>query len=205
MKNPKIKKEKDLETKKIANILFEYGHLAKTPRSGFQLLGTGDQSVAEHVNRTTFIAYVLAELEGDVDVGKVLKMALLHDISEARVSDLHYVHQKYMVKKEDEAISDIVNTVPFGKDVLETIEEYEKRESKESIIVKEADNLEWIISLKEQVDIGNTRALMTMGNAMKRLKTKNAIRIAYAISGTDSNDWWFVDKDSDWWVNRNRK
>ena len=79
----------------IVNFLFEVGILAKTPRSGFYFLGSGEQSVAEHTNRTVFIGYAIAEMEGDVDAGKVIKMCLFHDLPETRTSDLNYVHQKY--------------------------------------------------------------------------------------------------------------
>jgi putative hydrolase of HD superfamily len=41
--------------KDIANFLFEVGMLQKTPRSGFQFLGSGHESVAEHVFSTVFI------------------------------------------------------------------------------------------------------------------------------------------------------
>ena len=44
----------------IANFLFEVGILARTPRSGFHFLGTGDQTVAEHINRVSYIGYMLA-------------------------------------------------------------------------------------------------------------------------------------------------
>ncbi|MDQ5969415.1 MAG: hypothetical protein QG579_572 [Patescibacteria group bacterium] len=202
----KNNKKADNSTKKIVNLMFEYGILAKTPRSGFHFLGTGNQSVAEHVNRVAFIGYALAMMDGTVDVLKVLKMCLLHDISETRISDLNYVHQKYVDKKEHSAVKDISDSVPFGKDIFDTIEEYEERKNKESFIVKDADNLEWILALKEEVDTGNTRALKWITPAIERLKTSHAQKIAKEIMKTDSNDWWF-DKESQknkWWVNRNK-
>jgi putative hydrolases of HD superfamily len=203
----KNKKQDNNSIKKVANLLFEYGILAKTPRSGFYFLGTGDQTVAEHMNRVSFIGYALATMDGTVDVLKVLKMCLLHDISETRISDLNYVHQKYVERKEHQAVKDISDTVPFGKDMFDIIEEYEERKSKESILVKDADNLEWILALKEEVDTGNTRALKWIVSAIKRLKTKHAKMIASEIMKTDSNDWWFDEKSqkSNWWVNRNKQ
>ena len=39
----------------IVDFLFEVGILAKTPRSGFHFLGSGEQSVAEHINRVSYI------------------------------------------------------------------------------------------------------------------------------------------------------
>lgn len=177
------------------NFFFEVGMLAKTPRSGFHFLGTGEQSVAEHVNRTTFIAYALAQMDKSIDTLKVLKMALFHDISETRISDLNHIHQKYVERKEHSAITDISESVPFGNDVYTTLGEYEKRESKEALLVKDADTLEWLLALKEQVDTGNTRALDWMKDGMKRLKTKNGIALGKAILDINSNDWWFP-KDS---------
>jgi 5'-deoxynucleotidase YfbR-like HD superfamily hydrolase len=48
--------------KNIANFLFEAGMLKRTPRSGFQFLGTGAESVAEHILRTSYIGYALGKL-----------------------------------------------------------------------------------------------------------------------------------------------
>lgn len=191
--------------KDIVNFLFEVGILSKTPRSGFHFLGTGDQSVSEHISRVVFIGYALSSLDGSVDVLKVLKMCLFHDISESRVSDLNYVHQKYVNKKEEQALEDLAKTLPFGEDIKKIVKEYEERISKEAIIAKDADNLEWILSLKEEVDTGNTRAREWIDSAVKRLKTDVAKKIADEILKTDSNSWWFGDKNDEWWVSRNKE
>ncbi len=189
--NKKIKNyEKD-----VANFFFEVGMLAKTPRSGFHFLGTGEQSVAEHVSRTIFIGYSLASMEKNVDMLKVLKMCLFHDISETRISDLNHIHQKYVERKEHSAIQDIADSVPFGEDVLTILTEYEKRQSKEALIAKDADTLEWLLALKEEIDTGNTRAVEWAERGSSRLKTANAQRLYKSIMSTDSNDWWFS-KDS---------
>ena len=108
-------KKQNKDYKQIANFLFEVGILARTPRSGFHFLGTGDQSVAEHINRVSYIGYMLALMEEDIDMSKVLEMCLLHDISETRISDLNYVHQKYVDRKEHEAHKDITDSVPYGE------------------------------------------------------------------------------------------
>lgn len=187
----KVGKKVEEEHKNITNFLFEVGMLAKTPRSGFFFLGTGEQSVAEHTNRTAFIGYTLAQMDGTVDVLKVLKMCLFHDISETRISDLNHIHQKYVERKEHSAIEDISNSVPFGKDIFDTLHEYEKRDSKEAILVKDSDTLEWILALKEEIDTGNTRAEEWIVFAMNRLKTNNAKKIAESILQANSSDWWF--------------
>jgi len=188
-----MKKKENTDNKKIANFLFEVGILARTPRSGFHFLGTGDQTVAEHINRVSYIGYMLALMDGKVDISKVLQMCLLHDISETRISDLNYVHQKYVERKENQAHKDITDSIPFGKQMFELITEYEQRKTKESILVKDADNLEWILALKEEVDTGNTRALKWIKSALRRVKTENAKLVAKEIVNMDSNDWWSED------------
>src|SRR3972149_705869 len=158
--------------KPIVDFLFEVGILSKTPRSGFHFLGSGEQSVSEHINRVVYVGYVLSVMEGKVDTAKILKMCLFHDLAEARTSDLNYVHQKYTESDEYKAISDLAKTLEFGDDLLGTLKEFTDRKSKESILAKDADQLEWILSLKEETDTGNSRAETWIPSAVKRVKTK---------------------------------
>lgn len=191
--------------KNVVNFLFETGVLAKTPRSGFHFLGSGKQSVAEHSHRTVMVGYALGMIHGNVDVNKIMKMCLLHDLAEGRTSDLNYVHQKYVISDEYKAMKDLTDTLDFGKDILKVLTEYKERKSPESILAKDADNIEWILSLKEQVDIGNKRALLWIKTAVRRLKTSLAKKLATEILDTDSNYWWHANSDDDWWVNRSKK
>ncbi len=191
--------------KNIANFLFEVGILSKTPRSGFYFVGSGEQSVAEHINRTVYVGFVLANLEKKVDAAKVMQLCLFHDLAEARVSDLNYVHQKYARADEDEAIIDVTSTVEFGGVIRSLVREWKERKTTESLLAKDADTIEWILSLKEQVDIGNKRADDAIKPALKRLKTQVGRDLAAEIVKTNSDDWWFAHKDDDWWVTRDRK
>ena len=195
--------KKDL--KSVVDFLFEVGILSKTPRSGFYFLGSGEQSVAEHVHRTLYAAFVLSSMEKDVDTEKVLKMALFHDLAEARTSDLNYVHQKYAQVNEQKAIEDLAKTVNFGGEILAIIKEYRERKTKEAILAKDADQIEWLLSLKEQVDTGNSRAKTWLPPVFKRLKTDTAKKLAEIIIKNNSDDWWYSDKESSWWINRDKK
>lgn len=189
----------------IIDFLFEAGMLAKTPRSGFFFLGSGSQSIAEHSNRVTYIGFALAQMAGNVDISKLLQMCMFHDFAEARTSDLNYVHQKYVVSDEHKALSDLVASVPFGEKIAEIVKEYEERKTKESLLAKDADILELILSLKEQYDIGNEKANTWIPVAIKRLKTEEGKKLGEKIIKTDSDRWWFGDKKDEWWVSRNKK
>ena len=195
----------EARTVRVVDFLFEAGILAETPRSGFHFLGSGRQSVAEHLNRACYIGYALAMLDGGVDIARVLKMCLFHDFAEARISDLNYVHQKYVRSNEEQAVSDATNELPFGDDIAAVLEEYEARQSPESLIAKDADTLEWILSLKEQADTGNARADTWLPSAVARLRTQAAQTLAQKILVTDSDNWWFADKEDQWWVTRDKK
>ncbi len=194
----------DKEASAVVDFLFEAGILAETPRSGFHFLGSGKQSVAEHLNRVSYIGYALAMVDGTVDIARVLKMCLFHDFAEARVSDLNYVHQKYVKSDETGAIADATKQLPFGDDVAAVMEEYEARVTPEALIAKDSDTLEWILSLKEQADTGNSRAQTWLPSATARLNTAAAQSLAASILDTDSDHWWFANKDDEWWVTRNK-
>src|SRR5689334_17747377 len=193
-------KKRDL--KPMVNLLFEVGILAKSPRTGFHFLGSGQQSIAEHTNRVCYVGFVLAMLDGEADAGKVMQMCLLHDLAEARTGDLNYVHQKYVEADEEKAIKELLDTLDFGGDIMKVLKEYKDRKSQEAILAKDADNIEWLLSLKEQVDIGNTRAATWLPSALKRLKTPVAQALAEKIMETKSDEWWFGDQNDSWWVDR---
>ena len=189
----------------IVNLLFEVGILSKTPRSGFHFLGSGKQSVAEHVHRTMYAGYILSTMDRDVNSEKVMKMCLFHDLAEARTSDLNYVHQKYAVSDEERAIKDLAKTLDFGGEILGILKELKERKTKEALLAKDADQIEWLLSLKEETDTGNIRAETWIPSALKRLKTKEAKKLAEEIVKTNSDDWWFSNKEDKWWVARNKK
>ena len=109
---------------RIAEFLFEVGMLKRTPRSGWQFLGAGSESVAEHVFRAAMIAFVLARMNGDVDADKVLRLALVHDLPETRTGDLNYVNQKYVRADEAQAADDMSRGLPFSDELRGLLAEY---------------------------------------------------------------------------------
>ena len=186
----------------ITNFLFEVGMLKKTPRTGFQFLGSGSESVAEHILRTVFIGYALSKMEPDVDEYKVLKICLVHDLPEARTGDMNYMYKKYVTVDELKAVDELTETLFFGEDIKAAISEFNERTTRESLIAHDADQLSLILQLKECGDLGNKYSEEWIKYASMRLYTKNAKKLAGSILKTDSAEWWFKDK-SDWWINGN--
>jgi metal dependent phosphohydrolase len=188
----------------VVNFLFEVGMLRKTPRTGFQFLGSGNESVAEHTLKTIFIGYTLCKLEDGVDELRVLKMCLAHDLPEARTGDMNYVYKKYVTVDEEKAVSDLTKTLSFGDDIKSVIEEFNRKKTRESLIAHDADQLSLIFQLKEYEDLGNKYSKEWIAFAVRRLHTDTAKKMADTIARTDSSGWWFKDK-SDWWVYGNNK
>ena len=195
------KKSASNEYKQIAKFVFESGIHSKTPRSGFWFLGSGSQSVAEHLFRCTFITYALCHIEKKADRNKAILMSLVHDFGEGRTSDLNYMHQRYGRLAEDHAFEDIATSVPFGHEMLTLYLEEKQRETLEAQIVKDADQLEWIASMREEEAKGNTKARTWATIALKRLKTTAGKKLGKELMSVHPDAWWF-DKDDTWFVDR---
>lgn len=188
---------------KSAEYLFEIGIHAKTPRSGFWNLGSGHQSLAEHTHRTVHAGLVLATLAGDVDVNKVLQMCLFHDLAEGRTGDLNYVHQQYAHADEALVLEHIQQNVPFGDRIKIIHEEYTARVTKESLLAKDADNIELLLSLKEQKDLGNPQVDRWLEGYLERFKTEEGRHLGETILQTNMSDWWYKGKDvKEYWIDR---
>lgn len=184
----------------IANFLFEVGMLKRTPRSGYQFLGSGRESVAEHCFRTTVIGYVLSLQETEADPHRTVLLCLLHDLHEARTGDLNYVNKRYVNADEDKALEDLAAGLPFGGDITDLVREFNAGESTEATLARDADQLDLILELKEQLDLGNRYASDWLSYAVKRLQSPSAKEMAEDILDTDSTEWWF-EKRTDLWVN----
>jgi putative hydrolase of HD superfamily len=184
----------------MVNFLFEVGILKKIPRSGYQFLGTGGESVADHTFRVAVIAYLLAKKEPEADVQKAVLMSLFHDFHEARTGDHNYVNKRYVAVNEEGAINDLAHEIPVGGEIKALIHEFNSRESLEARLVHDADQLDFILELKRQQDLGNRSAAEWLKYSVKRLSSNFAKRLADEILKTDSSDWWFIKKE-ELWVN----
>lgn len=187
-----------MEYRKIIEFFFELGMLKKTPRSGFQFLGSGGESVADHSFRMAMIGFALARLDTNVDPFKVICMCLVHDLPEARIGDQNYVNKRYVTVDESAAMADLADSLPFGGELKSLLKEYRDSQTDEARLVHDADQLDLILELKEQSDLGNSYASKWIYFARQRLLTSTAKEIAEQILSTDSTDWWFNGHD-EWW------
>ncbi|MGE0884616.1 MAG: HD family hydrolase [Blastocatellales bacterium] len=148
------------EPSKIIAFLTELQRLKAVPRTGWLLRGIRDvESVADHSYGVALIAMLLADLAQsrgfEPDVEKVLRMALLHDLTEARTGDLPNTIKRYFDQNSlhaaDENIADeiLLGLGALGEEYQLLWREYEERETLEARIVKAADKLDLLLQAME--------------------------------------------------------
>lgn len=140
--------------------LLELQRLKRLDRTGWTLRGLapGAESVGAHTYGVAVAAMLLADevrrRGADVDVERVLRLALIHDWTEARSGDMprtavHYFGKEARRAAEQAAFAEIVE--PLGADAAsplrEAFEEYETRANVEARLVEAAD----VIDLLAQV------------------------------------------------------
>ncbi|MDR1871832.1 MAG: HD domain-containing protein [Deltaproteobacteria bacterium] len=188
------------QSPKILEFLFETASLRRTPRTGYQFLGQGQESVAEHSFGVTVIAFVLARLAKGANLEKILKMALFHDLAEARTGDLNYVNKRYVKALETEAMTDAVKGLPFEAELMELFNEWRAGETLEAQLAADADQLDMMLELRRLASQGLTQATEWFGYAVLRLKTDLAKTLAKELSQTDPDGWWFK-RRAELWIN----
>ncbi|HEY4502758.1 MAG TPA: HD domain-containing protein [Candidatus Paceibacterota bacterium] len=188
--------EKDFN--RIAQFLYEVGSMRRIPRMHRQNLLVDDtaDNIASHSYRVAFIGWHLAKKE-NADPYKVVMMCLLHDIGEVRSGDQNWVHKRYTKVFDEEILEDQLGTLPFS-DLKEFATEYEKRESKESIIAKDADLIDQILLLKEYEWQGNKEATEwlrgkgddTENRQFTRLQLDSSKKLVEEILSETPSSWW---------------
>lgn len=187
MKNPKENNQK------LIDLFFEIGTLRKIMRSHRQVLGTDDLSdnIASHSFRVAMIGYFLAQME-KVDILKVLTMCLFHDLSETRSGDQNWVHKGYVKVFENEIFKDQLVKLPDNTKMLAIINEYQKKESLEAKVAKDADLIDQILLLREYEWTGSREAKIWLKGKEqeKRLSSKSAKSLVKQIYTHNPDNWW---------------
>jgi putative hydrolase of HD superfamily len=137
--------------------LIELQRLKRLERTGWTLRGlpNGTESVAAHSFGVCATAMLLADkvkAEGlMVDCERVLRLALLHDWAETRVGDMPRTGATYFMPEarrnaETQAFADVVKELgAAATDYQALFDEYEKRRTLESRLVKAADIIDLLV------------------------------------------------------------
>lgn len=163
------------------DFIFQLGNLKRTQRSGWLSIGIKNcESVADHSFRSAILAYIIAREEelSVAEAREAMMAALLHDIHEARIGDLHKLAKKYAKVDEKKAMNETLGK--FRK-------EFSVSSKRILEIVKDADLVEMFFQAKEYNDEGNRYAKEWL--TPKKLKTKSAKRIYAKMVKRNSRKW----------------
>lgn len=189
---------------RIVDFFNEVGMLRLTPRTGYQFLGSGQESVAEHSFRVSVMGYVLARMAG-ADVPRTTFLCLFHDLGEARTGDMNYVNRMYNTTNARRAMADSVDGTGLEDDILPLWDELEDNQSLEANLAHDADQLDMIFNLKRESDLGNAFADTWLESALQRLRTSHAQELAAVMMTVNHSEWWYAGPSIDWWVNKKEK
>lgn len=179
--------------KRDVDFLYEIGALRNIPRQWARFHLPFVQNLTEHHFRVVWLALIIAAREGQGNTDKIMKMAICHDIAESRTGDVDYLARQYVERHEDKAVTDMLADTSIGKEFVKLWQEYEDRQTIEAKIVKDADNLDVDLDLREQAATGHRLAdewEMQRGYVGNhKLYTETAKKLHKDIWASNPHDW----------------
>ena len=113
------------------------------------------ESIADHMYRMAMLA-MLCPKTAQIDIGKCVMLALVHDLAEAEVGDLtplDGVPKEEKTRREAEALAylvhDLLGSSPAALRIEELWLEYEHRTTLEARLVKDLDRFELLLQAVE--------------------------------------------------------
>lgn len=182
-----------MSIKRDIELLFEIGCMRYMPRSWRRFFNPDMANNTEHTLRVIWTALMLSEYEKKGNKEKILKMGLIHDLTESRTGDVDYLSRQYVERKEIKAVDDILKNTIFEKELSALWREYEKRKCIEARIVKDADNLDVEMELVEQEHRGHSIGVLWNSQRKKsvypKLYTESAKKMWRAIHSSKIHNW----------------
>ncbi|MGL4741186.1 MAG: HD domain-containing protein [Sarcina sp.] len=136
-----------MEARKLLDILTIAERLKDTTRHCYTAKGR-HESVAEHSWMMTLMAFLMKDEFEDVDMDKVIKMCIIHDLGECFTGDIPtFEKNKTHEKTEKLLLDNWLSSLPsnYSKEMKALYKEMEERQTTESKIFKSIDSLEALI------------------------------------------------------------
>lgn len=145
----------------MIELLKKLNQLKEIPRTGWLLAGVSlaeVEDVSQHSFEVASIVLILGEKIGrEIDVGKAVKMALVHDTPECLVGDFPYPGLKYLSKESKREMEIRAAEELFGEEkaLLNLWKEFAEGASIEAKLVHAADYLSILLQALRYAEGGN--------------------------------------------------
>ncbi len=162
--------------------ILEFLHVAETLKNELRHSWTSrgrQESVAEHSWRLSLMIILCApHFDQKIDLLKALQLAILHDIGEAKIGDMHYFDatstdyvKKERKKAESAAVRDLSSILgDDGNHLYSLWKDFEDKSSPEAQIVYFLDKLEACVQhLEADSSTWTARELSTIGDHFEEL------------------------------------
>lgn len=136
-----------MEARKLLDILTIAERLKDTTRHCYTAKGR-HESVAEHSWMMTLMAFLMKDEFKDVDMDKVIKMCIIHDLGECFTGDIPTFEKNETHEKAEKLLLDNwLNSLPsnYSKEMKALYKEMEERQTTEAKVFKSIDSLEALI------------------------------------------------------------
>lgn len=186
-----------LQAKAAVEFARVLGRLKVTPRTGWVRRGVPKwESVADHSWRVAALSLLLPK---DFDLTKCIAMGVLHDVAETMTGDIcpeDNVSKEEKARMEAEAMEKIASILQRvdrdgrnddsaesnAEKLMSLLHEYERRESKEAIGVKDLDLLDMILQANEYEErFGLDLSEFFGGTPVARFRTPSLKSVAQEV------------------------
>ena len=147
---------------------------------------TNPESIADHMYRMSLMAMIASFSNTLLDTNRCIKLALIHDLAEAKVGDITphcgvSDEDKYKLELGTmEQIQSMLGPLLGGDEIIELWKEYEEGTTTEAKLLKDLDKIEMILQAQEYEAEGSAEKSLEQFFTSTEGKWRTAIGRAWA-------------------------
>ena len=155
------------------------------------------ESIAEHIYGTCILALSIdSEFETHLDIDKVIKMLVLHELGEVVIGDItpfDNITPEEKMEKEHAAIKEVLGNLIKKEEYFALLLEFDEKKTREAIYAHHCDKLDADIQAKVYQDMGCQNSLDMQENNVV-FKSKRVQQMVQDGAKTAFDIWYEWDK-----------
>ena len=138
----------------VVDLALQVDRLEALPRLGYAMRGVPrPESITAHAYGVAFWTMLLADHIQGVDATKALRMAVLHELGEAKLGDIPKIAERYLPPgakdaAEDQIVAEFMEPLGgVGDNYLTLFREFQEGRTLEARLVRSADKLQMMLKV----------------------------------------------------------